>query len=143
MNLKRIFFISMVLLVTIPAAGFCFDVTSHVDKTRISRDDSIFLKVEVNGGKADLDFSMVKDFKVIPRGSSSSYNYINGKSERKATYNFVLMPLSTGELKIPVIKATRDSEIGFTREIVIHVSDRVVKPGDIKALFARADVANA
>lgn len=142
MNLKRIFFISIVLLMTIPAIGFCFDVTAHVDKLKIFKDDSVFLKVEVSGGKADLDFSTVKDFKVIPRGSSSSYNYINGKSERKATYNFVLMPLSTGELKIPVIKATRDSDIGFTREIVIHVSDQVVKPGDIKELFARADVAN-
>ncbi len=142
MNLKRIFFISIVLLMTISATGFCFDVTSHVDKTRISKDDSIFLKVEVNGGKADLDFSMVKDFKVISRGSSSSYNYINGKSERKATYQYVLIPLSKGELKIPAIKATRDGQTAFTREIVIHVSGRVVETDDIKALFARADVAD-
>ncbi|MCD4720876.1 MAG: BatD family protein [Desulfobacula sp.] len=142
MNLKNIFFMTMMLLVTIPAIGFCFDVTAHVDKTRISKDDSIFLKVEVNGGKADLDLSMVKDFKVISRGSSSSYNYINGKSERKATYQYVLIPLSKGELKIPAIKATRKGQTAFTRQIVIHVSDQVVNSGDVKALFARAEMTN-
>ncbi|MCK5695626.1 MAG: protein BatD, partial [Desulfobacula sp.] len=142
MNLKRIFFITMMLLVTLPAIGFCFDVTASVDKTRISRDDSVLLRVMSNGGKAELDLFVVKDFKVIPRGSSSSYNYINGKSERKATYQFVLIPLSKGELKIPAIKATRKGQTAFTRQIVIQVSDQVVNPNDVKALFARADMTN-
>ena len=133
----------MMLLVTLPAIGFCFDVTASVDKTRISRDDSVLLRVVSNGGKADLDLSMVKDFKVIPRGSSSSYNYINGKSERKATYQYVLIPLVKGDLKIPAIKATRKGQTAFTREIAIHVADQVVSPGDAKALFARADMTNA
>lgn len=142
MNLKRFFFISMVLLGVIPAIAFCMDVSTQVDKRKISKEDTVFLKVVVDGGEAELDFSMVKDFKVISRGSSSSYHYINGKSERKATYNFVLVPLSTGELKISVIKAIQGSEIGFTREIVIHVSDRVVETNDIAALFAKAEITN-
>lgn len=132
----------MLLLVTIPAIGFCFDVTASVDKTRISREDSILLRVISDGGKAELDLSMVKDFKVIPRGSSSSYNYINGKSERKATYQFVLIPLSKGELKIPAIKATRKGQTAFTRQIVIHVSNQVLDPDGVKALFAKADMTN-
>jgi len=140
MNLKKILLISMVLLVTIPATSFCFDVTAFVDKTRISREDSVYLKVEVNGGKADLDLSVIKDFRVISRGTSSSYNYINGKSERKATSQYVLIPLSKGRLKIPVIRAVRGSEVAFTKEIIIHVSDQVIKPDDLKALFAVADV---
>lgn len=141
MNLKRFFFIAMVLAVLIPATGYCFDVTAHVDKTRISSGDSVFLKVEVDGGKADLDLSMIRDFKVISRGTSSSYNFINGRSERKATCQYVLIPLAKGELTIPAIKATRDGQTAFTREIVIHVSDQVVKSDDVKALFAKAHVA--
>ena len=140
MNLKNFFLISMVLLAITPAIGFCFEVTAHVDKTRISREDSVFFQVEVNGGKADLDLSMIKDFKVIPRGTASSYNYINGRSKRKATYQYVLVPLSKGELKIPPIKVRRDGQTAFTREIIIRVSDRVVDPSDVKALFAKASV---
>ena len=136
----------MVLLATMPATGFCFNVTAHVDKLEIFREDSVFLTLEVNGGKADMDLSMIKDFRVISRGSSSSYNYINGKSERKATYQYVLIPLAKGELKIPAIKAARDGQTAFTREIVIQVSDQIsgrqLKPGDARALFARADIAD-
>ncbi len=84
---------------------------------------------------------MIRDFKVISRGTSSSYNFINGKSERKATYQYVLIPLAKGDLKIPAIKAIRDGQIAFTRQIVIHVSDQVVKSDDVKALFAKAHVA--
>ncbi|WP_300456895.1 BatD family protein [Desulfobacula sp.] len=140
MNLKRIFFISLVSLFTLPVIGFCFDVTAHVDKTRISREDSVFLKVEVNGGKADLDLSMITDFKVVSRGTASSYNYINGKSERKSTYQYALIPLRNGGLKIPPIKAIMNGQTAFTREITIHVSDQATAPDDVRALFAKSDV---
>ncbi|MCP3876503.1 MAG: hypothetical protein GY699_25600 [Desulfobacteraceae bacterium] len=140
MNLKTTFFIVLAVVVLFPATGFCFNVSAHVDKTRISGEDSIFLEVEVNGGKATLDLSTIKDFKVISRGSSSSYNYINGKSERKATYQYVLIPLKKGNLKIPAIKVKRDGKIAFTQEIVIHVSDETVNTDAAKALFAKAFV---
>ncbi|MBL6994544.1 BatD family protein [Desulfobacula sp.] len=141
MNLKSIFFVALVLVAILPATGVCFDVTANVDKTRISSEDSVFLQVVVKGGKADLDLSMIKDFKVISRGSSSSYNYINGKSERKAIYQYVLIPLKKGDLNIPAIKAVMDGQTAFTRQIIIHVADQVVKPDDIKALFATVSVA--
>lgn len=135
---------AMVLLMTIPATGFCFDVTARVDKTRISREDSVLLQVEVNGGKADdLDLSMIKDFKVIPRGSSSSFNYINGKSERKATYQYVLIPLSKGRLKIPAVKAVKDGQTAFTREMSVLVKENVVESDDVRDQFAKISVAQS
>ena len=143
MRLKNYFWFAMLLLAVLPAIGFCFEVTAHVDKTRISLEDSVFLKVEVNGGKADLDLSMIKDFKVISRGSASSYNYINGRSEKKATYQFVLIPLAQGTFTIPAIKATQKGQTAFTREIIIHVSEQAVTKGEAKAVFARSEVTDA
>jgi tetratricopeptide (TPR) repeat protein len=140
MNLKRIFFVALVMVVILPAIGFCFDVTAHVDKQKISPEDSVFLTIVVSGGKADLDLSGVKDFKVISRGSSSSYNYINGKSERKASYQYVLIPLAKGRLKIPAIKVVMDGQTAFTQEIIIQLSDQVVNPDDARALFATSEV---
>jgi len=140
MDMKKNICIAIVLLVILPATGFCFQVTAHVDKTRISREDSLLLRVVVQGGKADLDLSVITDFKVNSRGSSSSYNYINGKSERKATYNFVLIPLAKGSLKIPSIMATRDGEAAFTREIVVQVTEQEVNPDAVRSIFATAEV---
>lgn len=142
MSLKKIpFGIIIVLLIAMP--GFCsgFNVTAHVDKSRISQDDSVYLTVEVNGGKADLDLSMIKDFKVISRGTLSSLDYINGKSERKTSYQYVLLPLSKGRLKIPAIEAKRRGQTAFTKQIIIYVADQVVEPDKVKALFAKAFVA--
>jgi len=140
MKFKKIFFVIIIFLSTMPGLCFGFNVTAHVDKSKISQEDSVFLKVEVIGGKADLDLSVIKDFKVISRGTSSSFNYINGKSEKKASYQFILLPLSKGALKIPAIKATRKGKITFTDEIIIHVADQIVKPDEVKALFAKSFV---
>ncbi len=155
MKFKKIFFVIIILLSTMPGLCFGVNVTAHVDKSKISQEDSVFLKIEVNGGKADLDLSVIKDFKVIPRGTSSSFNYINGKLEKKADYQFVLLPLSKGNLKIPAIKATIKGKTVFTKEIIIHVADQIVEPNkvepnkvkpnkvksnNVKALFAKSFV---
>jgi len=139
-KLKKVFVGVLLLAAFLPAMGFCFEVTAHVDKTRISREDSVFLTIEVKGGKADVELSAIKDFKIISRGSSSSYNFINGKSERKATYQYALIPLAEGTLKIPAIKVVKDGQTAYTRQILIQVSERVANGDDVKSLFARADV---
>lgn len=145
MDLKNKIILILVFLISILCFGavscFGFTVTAQVDKFKISREDSVFLKIEVNGGKAELDLSMIKDFNVIKQGTSSSFNYINGKSERKSSYQFVLQPFSMGKLRIPAIKATRKGETAFTKEIIIDVEDQIVNPDEIKALFAKAFVA--
>ena len=141
MNFKKIPLIIIVLFIAMPGLCSGFNATAHVDKSRISQDDSILFKVEIDGGKADLDISAIQDFKVISRGTSSSLNYVNGKSEIKASYRYILLPLSKGRLKIPAIKATRKGQISFTEPIVIHVVEKVVDPDKVKALFARAFVA--
>ncbi len=130
----------MVFLMATPGICLGFDVTAHVDKFKISQEDSVFLTIEVNGGKAELDLSLIKDFKVISRGTSSSFNYINGKSEKKASYQYVLLPLSKGRLQIPAIKATSKGQTAFTEQIIIHVADKIVSPDEVKALFAKSIV---
>ncbi|MFA5905916.1 MAG: BatD family protein, partial [Desulfobacula sp.] len=140
MKLNTLFFLALVLL-AVPAAGFCFDVTARVDKNRITPEDSLLLRIEIRGDKAELDLSMIKDFKVTPRGTTSSYQYINGKSESTFSYQFVLIPLRKGDLKIPSIKASRDGEISFTKEIGIFVSEATaILDNEVKDLFARADI---
>jgi len=68
MIIKRLVFILMVIALALPSTASCLEATAQVDKTTISSEDSVFFKVVVSGGKADLDFSGVKDFKVISNG---------------------------------------------------------------------------
>lgn len=141
MKFNALFFLALVLFLTaMPVSGICFDVTARVDKNKVTPADSIFLQVVITGGKADLDLSLIRDFKVTSRGTTSSYNYINGKSESTFSYQYVLVPLTNGELKIPPIKASRDGEEAFTKEIIITVSEVPVAAGEAKSLFVRAGV---
>jgi tetratricopeptide (TPR) repeat protein len=142
MKFYSFIFTVLVLLLVIPAHGFCFEVTARVDKNKITPEDSVLLRIEVGGGKADPDLSGITDFKVTPRGTSSSYQFINGKSQSTASYQFILTPLKQGELKIPSIKVVRDGETAFTKEILITVSEEHAARGEVKALFARAEILN-
>lgn len=121
-------------------AGLCFSVTATVDKNRITMEDSIYLQVEVKGGKAELDMSVITDFKAMSRGTTSSYNYINGRSEHKINYNYILLPLKKGDLVIPRIPVQRDGKIRLTKKINITVSSKASK--ETKALFAIAEVSD-
>ncbi|MCF6248979.1 MAG: BatD family protein [Desulfobacula sp.] len=126
------------LLVSFNAYGF--EVTALVDKNQISRDDSILLRVEVRGGKARLDLSQIKDFKVIPRGSSSLTRIINGKIEKKITHQYVLIPLSEGDLKIAPITAISKGKTALTDPIKIKVAKIIEDPDAAEKIFAKAQV---
>lgn len=123
-----------------PLTGVCFDVTARVDKQKISMEDAVFLTIAVSGRNAEPDLSMIRDFSVMSRGSSSRYQSINGRSEIKAEYQYVLTPLKKGTLTIPAIKVVMDGQISFTTPIVIHVSDNLAGPDDTKPLFAVSEV---
>ncbi len=120
--------------------AYGFDVSAIVDKDQITRDDSILLRVEVQGAKAQLDLSKIKDFKVIPRGSSSMTRIINGDIEKKITHQYILMPLREGDLKIPSITAISKGQKVFSDPIKIKVTKKIVDPDTTKKIFAKAHV---
>ncbi len=140
LNKNTIWFVLTVLLVFMPSQAFSLDITASVDKTRITLEDSVFMKITINGGKGDPDMSVIRDFKVFPRGTTSQYQSINGKSEHKTIYQYLLVPRSKGEFTIPAIAAVVDGHPLSTQPISIQVIDQMVKPDEVKALFAQASV---
>ena len=68
--------VPLILFLLVPSQGFCFEVTAQVSKNRISKDDSIILRITVKDGKGDIDTSVIKDFKVVSQGSSTSVSII-------------------------------------------------------------------
>lgn len=140
MDKARIGFTLVMLFLILPSAAFSFTATAQVDKTSISIQDAVYLKITVEGAKAELDMSAVKDFKVHSRGKSSSFQFINGNTSRQIIFQYVLLPLSKGKLEIPSIRASADGMETFTEPITISVSDHIVKTDGTKALFAKSSI---
>ena len=128
------------VLISAPISAFGFEASAYVDKNKISADDTIMLQVEISGGKAEPDLSIVRDFKVHKRGTSSQINYINGKMDRKVTYQYLLVPVRTGNLIIPAIPVKGKGQQVTTDPVRIEVVAQSREPGMSADIFARAEL---
>lgn len=137
MNIKGLSALLTIVL-CLPGLAWGAEISARVDKHQITLEDSIFFSVTVEGGKTQVDTSMIKDFTVMPRGTSSSFQSINGKTERKTTYQYLLTPRSQGNLTIPPVSADVDGKTLKTPPIIIQVLENVVDPAAVRSLFARA-----
>ncbi|MFO7885379.1 MAG: BatD family protein [Desulfobacteraceae bacterium] len=138
--MKKMWGYIWMLLLLVPVNGFSMDVSVQVDKTRISEKDAVLFSVIIKGGKGNVDTSPIRDFKVIPRGTSTSVNIVNQNYSRTLTHRYVLVPRKQGRLKIPPLVVTNNGETYKTREILIEVSERADSEHEPEKIFARAFV---
>ena len=77
-------------------------VTASVDKQELTLEDSVNFSVVVEGTQSapPPELPPLDSFKVRARGSSSSFQIINGNRSSSITYNFVLLPRETGTFTI-------------------------------------------
>ena len=120
---KRLRFLLIVLcFVILPtAAARAVDVSAVVDRTRLADGESLTLTVSISGGKGEVDVNGIRDFEVVSRSTSSSYNIINGKVSSKTEYLFTLMPLKKGRLLIPPLPVTVGRQTMYTEMIAVDV----------------------
>ena len=142
--MRQLFLISTALFILwglfSPFSAHGLEATAIVDKDTVTLEDSVILRVDVTGSKADVDISGIKDFKVVPRGSSSFTRMINGKIEKKVMYQYILMPKREGRLVIPPIRVSRDNDTVSTQPVYITVTKAAAEPGAARNLFAEARV---
>ncbi len=138
----RLFVILLVLYVFYPVNGFCFGVSATVDRNTISINDSVTLRITIDGGKGNVDISPVTDFKVISRGTGTSVSIINGKYSKKSTHTYLLFPLRKGLLKIPSLTVSQGNKIAHTNSVTINVTDAGNTPENAGDIFATATVSS-
>jgi len=138
--MKKIGLYMVIFLALMPLAGFCFDVTVQVDKTRISRGESILYRVAVQGGEARVDTSGIEDFKVIPRGTGTRVNIVNGDYSKTLTSTYVLVPLKVGTLTIPSLPVIGSQNRVYTRKIQVEVTNGSAGGQSFDEVFARASL---
>ncbi len=141
--MKRVFFVILVCCFCLAATdAVAFDAQLRVDRTRIPENGSVSAAVIVHGGEGEVDTAGIKDFRVIPRGSSTNVSIVNGTYAKKVTYRFVMVPLKKGTLTIPPLKVTGEGEAAFTKEVTIEVSDRTDRGDGPADFFARAAISD-
>ena len=117
----RIFLINILLNLLISQ-----NISVDVDKYEIYQGESINYTITVkNGQEPIIDIKNIKDFKVISGpNSSTQMQWINGKMSSSYSLSWQLMPISTGNLKIPSFNIKFDNTYKKTSEISITVLDR-------------------
>ena len=118
----RAFTIAAIILLTTALGAQAASVRAVVDRNQVTVGESLSLQVTIEGGDGDVDLSGLNGFKTISRGSTSSFQMVNGRTSRQMIYNYVLIPLKAGGLTIPAIPVTIDSERHYTVPITIRVS---------------------
>lgn len=137
--MKRWAILLFFLLTCADAAG-AFKATAYVDRTRISMTESVILSVVVENGEADVDVSAIGDFKVLSGGSSTRVQIINSTMSKQTTHTYALVPLKTGELKIPELAVRSGNETVKTGEIAVFVSEAPVMADGEKDIRVTADI---
>ncbi|MBW2012009.1 MAG: protein BatD [Deltaproteobacteria bacterium] len=139
--IKKLFLI-ILLIVVFPVFVQAMEIRAFVDKTHIILDESVHLTVSINGEKAGVDVSGIRDFTVIPGGTSTSVRIINSSVSRVITYNYTLIPSKEGRLVIPPLTVEKDGQVYHTKEIIVDVSKNPQNDTGLNDIFVEADVSN-
>ncbi len=99
-------------------------VRAVVDRNQTTVGESIALQIMIEGDDGPVDLSGISDFKVRSRGSTSSFQMINGRTSRQLIHNYTLIPVKAGNLTIPSISVTINGSIHRTEPIRISVSEQ-------------------
>jgi len=131
------------LLCPFAAPAEAASVQATVDRNTAALGESIQLRVSASGVRdGDVDVSPIRDFKVIPRGRSTNLRVVNGTASREILFNYTLIPVKAGDLRIPPLTVRTPEGDYRTRKIDIAVSERPQKSAEDRDIFVRAEVSN-
>lgn len=118
-------------------------VQAVVDRNAAAMGESIQMQVTVGGvHNGDVDVSPIRDFKVMSRGTSTSIRIVNGNPSRDITFNYTLIPLKTGQLRIPPLTVKTPDGNYQTREITVTVSQQPQQHSADQDIFVSASVSD-
>lgn len=138
--MNRALAMAVVLFLTATATAGAATVRAVVDRNRALVGESIALQVTIEGGEGEVDLSGLTGFKTISRGSSSSFQMINGRTSRQLTHNYALIPLKTGSLTIPAIPVVIDGKAHYTAPIGVTISKEPPAESGQRDVYVTAEV---
>ncbi len=114
-------------------------ISSTIDKTHITLEDTLTLLVRVNGIRDSSEpiLPPLPDFQIQPQGRSSSIQVINGEMNSSLTFRYLLIPKKKGTFRIEAVRLEREGRTYESPPITVIVAEasKVLPDGD-KAVFA-------
>jgi hypothetical protein len=135
--------ITVIILLATAMAADAATVRAVVDRNQATVGESINLQVTIEGGDGEADLSGLTDFKIVSRGSTSSFQMINGRTSRQLIYNYVLIPLKAGNLTIPAIPVTIDGKVYYATPIQVTVTRQPQADSGQRDVYVTAGVSDA
>ena len=101
MGLRKLFLVSVLLIIGAESA-YGLSLTAKVDKTEATLADQIFLTLSVEGSQrtARPELPDLPSFEVVPRGSTTRMQIINGQVSSGVDYSYILIPRKAGTFEI-------------------------------------------
>ena len=101
MGLRKLLLISVLLIIGTKSA-YGLSLTARVDKTEATLADQIFLTLAIEGSQrtAKPQLPDLPAFEVIPRGSTTRMQIINGQVSSGVDYTYILIPRKAGTFEI-------------------------------------------
>jgi hypothetical protein len=141
--MARPWLIAIVMVILASTMAQAAGVRAVVDRNHATVGESIALQVTIEGGDGRIDLSGITDFKVVSRGSTNSFQMINGRTSRQLIHNYALIPLKTGNLTIPAIPVTIDGSVHRTPPIRIDISEQPAVNSGRRDVFVNAVVSTS
>ncbi|HIB78253.1 MAG TPA: protein BatD, partial [Flavobacteriales bacterium] len=135
---KRLFYFSIIAIfccaffLHVGEARAASPLQVSVDSHHISRSEQVHLRIAIEGSQqGDIELPELDAFEVFNRGQSSQMQIVNGAVSQTTTYNYVLLPTTTGTLHIGPIKAKIRGKIYQSKAISIKVvAENAAAPTD-------------
>ncbi|MCH8208329.1 MAG: protein BatD, partial [Nitrospinae bacterium] len=134
-----------VLLTAFNAFAEDISVSARVNKTDLTLEDSIILSVIVRGAKKSSrpQLPSLTDFRVQSRGTSSSFQIVNGKTTSSITYNYRLTPKNTGTLIIGPVKIELNGKTYSSEPVTLTIREPSTPPStEDRPVFVEIVVSN-
>jgi hypothetical protein len=117
------------------------DVVATIDRPEATVEDQLLLTVVIEGSRgAQPVLPEIPQFEVYPRGQSTQMSFINGRMSSSVTYNYLLVPKTTGVIQIGPVTAVVDGEVLASQPIQVRILQASDQPQQQRDLFITSRV---
>ncbi len=119
-------------------------LTTSLDKTEATTEDTIILTVAVEGTRSTPRpvLPAVDGLNIQYSGSSSEFRIVNGASSSRITYSYIILPLREGNFSVGQAYIDYEGQRIKSQPVQFKILSAREQPQEAKTLFLEADVSN-
>src|SRR3989304_7149800 len=123
----RVVFLFIAIIFLMVHIGVAQEITfsAGVDRTQVDLHEQIVLTIQVSGNVQNIpqpQLPVLKKFNVYASGRTQNFSFVNGQTSYTASFNYVLIPTSTGQLTVEAAEITLERKPYRTNPITLTVT---------------------